>query len=100
MYNNFYDIYVLKTASLEKKNHDNGLLATLINVKDAFFHFYHHFFDHFAWDSWNYFPRPHFSLYGHFTATHGHKFSTARNFFKLPHLRKVAVTTATWQHWH
>jgi hypothetical protein len=38
-------------------------------------------------------------LHGHFTATHGYKFSAANNFFKLPHLRKVAVTTATWQHW-
>jgi hypothetical protein len=34
-------------------------------------------------------------LHGHFTATHGYKFSTVTNFFKLPHLRKVAVTTAT-----
>jgi hypothetical protein len=36
-------------------------------------------------------------LFCHFTATHGYKFSTAINFLKLPHLRKVAMTTATWQ---
>jgi hypothetical protein len=34
-----------------------------------------------------------FGLYGHFTATHGYDFSTAIYFLKLPHLRKVAVTT-------
>jgi hypothetical protein len=34
---------------------------------------------------------------------HGHfdvlKFSRPFSFQKLPHLRKVAVTAATWQHW-
>jgi hypothetical protein len=34
-------------------------------------------------------------LHGHFD---GHKFSRPFSFQKLPHLRKVAVTAATWQH--
>jgi hypothetical protein len=38
-------------------------------------------------------------LRGHFTATHCYKFSTANQFLKLPHLRKVAVMAATWQPW-
>jgi hypothetical protein len=33
----------------------------------------------------------------HFTATHGYEFFTAIHFLNLPHLRKVAVTAATWQ---
>jgi hypothetical protein len=37
-------------------------------------------------------------LHGYLTATHGNKFSMANNFIKLPHLRKVAVMMAIWQH--
>jgi hypothetical protein len=103
-HNNFYDNSVLKTASFEDNDCDNSLLATLITIKDTFFQVYLQvFFTSLLWDLWNYFLRPHFSLFdrlhGHFTATYGYKISTANNFLKLPHLRNVAVTTATWQHW-
>jgi hypothetical protein len=70
----------------------------LITVKDTFSMFIIIFFSSLMWDLLKYFLQPHLSLFGPFTATHGCKFSTANNFLKLPHLRKVAVTTATWQH--
>jgi hypothetical protein len=38
----------------------------------------------------------HHCIYGHFTATHGHQFSTAIHFLKLSHLRKEAETATTW----
>jgi hypothetical protein len=76
-------------------DHETGPLETLITVKDTFFPVYHHVFFQFALGFKKLFST---ATFGPFTATHGYKFSTVNNFFKLSHLRKVVVTTATWQH--
>jgi hypothetical protein len=41
--------------------------------------------------------RPLHVHFSDFTATYGNEFSTAISLFKVAHLRKVAVTAATWQ---
>jgi hypothetical protein len=67
---NFFDYSVLRTASFEKNDRDNGPLATLITVKDTFSSFIiMFFFTSFLWDLSNYFLGPHLSLSGPFTAT-------------------------------
>jgi hypothetical protein len=78
-------IILLKTASFEDNDRDNGPLATLTTDKNTFSQVCHHvFFYQFAWGLMELFFtatfEPFWSLHGHFTATHGHKFSTANNF--------------------
>jgi hypothetical protein len=48
IHNIFYDNSVLETASFEDNDCDNSPLATLITIKDTFFHVYHQVFCQFA----------------------------------------------------
>jgi hypothetical protein len=102
IHKNLYDNSVTKSAYFVDNNYGNGPQATLITVKDTFSHVFHHVFYQLALGFMELFStatfEPFWPLHGHCTATHGYEFSTANNFFKLPHLRKVAVMTATWQH--
>jgi hypothetical protein len=87
-------ILLLKKCSLEDNGYDNGpQLATLITVKDTFSRIMVMFIPNFLGDLWIYFPRPHLSLFGPFTATLWPL--TATN-FRRP---KICLNCHIWGKW-